>query len=420
MSIEVTPLGVTCNLSCGYCYEDPMRHAGNLGGRYDMAAMKAALERQGGAFTLFGGEPLLMPIGDLEELLRWGQEKFGHTSVQTNGSLITPRHLELFRRHCVTVSISVDGPGELNDSRWAGDLEKTRAATAASFRAIDDLLRLGRLSGLIVTLHRGNAVGDRLERLAGWFRELDAKGLKHARLHALEVDHQLVRDHMSLTEAEADAAFERLFVLQDELPSLRFDVFGDMAKLLVGDRGDASCIWNGCDPLTTPAVQAVNGSGGMSNCSRTNKDGIDWVKADTWGNERSRILYMTPQEDGGCKGCRFFFACQGQCPGTAIAGDWRNRSEQCALWFKAFERVEGALMALGKPVLSQRAAEREALERAIVERENGGNQDHGDHWDAPHGFQHDDAGFAVHGDGGVTTTHGDAPHGDHNDAPAGD
>src|SRR5215212_9116031 len=126
MSVELRPLGVKCNLRCQYCYQNPQRDAGNVGRSYDMQRMKTAILEEGGPFTLFGGEPLLLPIGDLEELWSWGLEQFGGNQVQTNGTLITDAHMELFEKYRVRVGISLDGPGELNDARRQGSLEQTR------------------------------------------------------------------------------------------------------------------------------------------------------------------------------------------------------------------------------------------------------------------------------------------------------
>ena len=103
-----------------------------------------------------------------------------------------------------------------------------------------------------------------------------------------------------------------------------------------------------CDPFTTRAVQGVEGHGQRSNCGRTNKDGIDFVKADREGFERYLALYHAPQEAGGCQDCRFFLMCKGQCPGGAINGDWRNRSSKCDLWMALFERFEAELIAEGR------------------------------------------------------------------------
>jgi uncharacterized protein len=106
--------------------------------------------------------------------------------------------------------------------------------------------------------------------------------------------------------------------------------------------------------------------GRASNCGRTNKDGIDFVKSDREGLERYLALYHTPQEHGGCSGCRFFLMCKGQCPGTSIDGDWRNRSEHCEVWKRLFSRLEQDLAAAGHHPLST-SSEREHLERRFVE-----------------------------------------------------
>jgi len=92
-----------------------------------MERMKAAVEREGGPFTLFGGEPLLLPLADLEELFRWGMEEYGHSGIQTNGILISDEHMRLFKTYNVDVGVSIDGPGELNDLRWHVSLERTCA-----------------------------------------------------------------------------------------------------------------------------------------------------------------------------------------------------------------------------------------------------------------------------------------------------
>ena len=366
MGVELRPLGVACNIQCQYCYQNPQRDAGNVVRRYNMDLMKAAVEREGGPFTLFGGEPLLLPEEDIEELWAWGFERYGRNSVQTNGVLINDRHIELFKRYKVSVGISIDGPGELNDVRWVGTLERTREATAKTERAIERLCEAGLPPGLIVTLHRGNAVGERLERLLDWFRSLEAIGIRKARLHILEVDDERVREAHALTLDENLAAFQAFLKLESELKTLELDVFSDMRALLLGEDDGTGCVWNACDPYTTRAVRGVEGTGQASNCGRTNKDGIDFVKADTEGFERYIALYHTPQAHGGCQSCRFFMMCKGQCPGTSIDGDSRNRSEHCSVWMSLFGQLEDDLLKEGREPLSQ-SPDRNRLERAFLE-----------------------------------------------------
>lgn len=366
MGAELRPLGVNCNITCQYCYQNPQRDAGNLTRSYDMEAMKRAVERERGGFTLFGGEPLLLPAADLKDLWAWGLARFGHNSLQTNGTLINEDHIRMFREYRVHVGISVDGPAELNDVRWAGSLEKTRGATEKTHAAIERLCREGMPPSLIVTLHRNNATPDKLPLMHEWFRRLERLGVRHARLHMLEVDNESIRGKYALPMHENIEALLGFARLENELTSLKFDIFGDMENLLAGRDGHAACVWRACDAYTTEAVRGIEGDGQASNCGRTNKDGIDFTKAVVPGYERYLALYHTPQKDGGCHGCRFFLMCKGQCPGTAIDGDWRNRTEHCDVWKTLFEHLEQTLIEKDIQPLSLQSI-RPALEEAMLD-----------------------------------------------------
>ncbi len=355
MTVELRPLGVHCNIACQYCYQNPQRSAGNLKASYDMGLMKQAIEKEGSDFTLFGGEPLLMPEAELEDLWSWGLEKFGSNGVQTNGTLIHERHIELFKKYRVAVGLSCDGPGELNDIRWAGSLEATREATRRTLNAIEMLCRAGMPPDVIVTLHRSNATCDRLPVLRAWLQGLEELGVGSVRMHILEVDDPAIREKCALTIEENVAAFLFFARAEKDFPKLKIDVFTDIRNLLLGKDRDATCIWRGCDPHTTAAVSGVEGHGQRSNCGRTNKDGIDFVKAEFPGYERYLALYHADQEAGGCRGCRFFLMCKGQCPGTAIDNDWRNRSEHCEVWMALFQYFEEELLREGKAPISLHA-----------------------------------------------------------------
>jgi uncharacterized protein len=365
MTVELKPLGVKCNLHCRYCYQNPQRDAGNVLHSYDIERMKAAVEAAGGRFNLFGGEPLLMPEEDLEALWSWGLAKFGRNSIQTNGALINEKHISMFKEYRVSVGISIDGPGELNDARWAGTQKGTREATDRIQTVIERLCTEGIPPSLIITLHRNNATRDKLPILHGWIKDLEAMGIRQARLHILEVENESVRKKFALSTEENLEAFLSFLRLEDELTTLQFDVFDDLKNLLLGRDAGTACIWNACDPYTTRAVQGVEGNGQLSNCSRTNKDGIDFTKSEIEGFERYIALYHTPQEHGGCNGCRFFLMCKGQCPGTAIDGDWRNRSEHCGVWKGLLGHLEERMLESNLAPISV-ARQRPELEQFFI------------------------------------------------------
>lgn len=476
MTIELHVTGVKCNLSCAYCYQHPIRDAGNWAGKVDLEAMKASIVEEGGRFTVFGGEPLLAPKEILEELFAFGHKKFNKNAIQTNGVLIDEDHIRMFRKYRVGVGFSMDGPEELNDSRWAGSLEKTRAATAKSQANLEKLILEGTYlsnektavpPSLIVTAYRGNALPEHWDRLKEWLKHLESLGMQHARIHPLEIDHPTVKEKMALTQEEASRFFIEMMIFERTLKTLKFDVFGDVRRLMRGDDRNVTCTWNACDPWTTEAVRGIDHQGNRSNCQRTNKEGIDFKKAEKGGWERQMGLSVVPYEQGGCGGCRFWSMCKGQCPGTGVGQDPRRRTEDCQMWMDLFKFVEGEMEDYGQIPLSkdprrlelerilfqgwsvgkrlsihtilqsmnQGKSRSEAVHKSDVTHEDAGHGDYTDHGDSDqHTDKHGDATQHVddpamgrlvredkHGDGhGDQTTHGDSDgpdesHGDYTD-----
>jgi len=368
--------------------------------------MKQALSEENRHFSIFGGEPLLTPIEDLEELWRFGMERFGRNSVQTSGVALTDYHFELIKKYNVSVGISLDGPGELNDVRWAGSLERTRESTARAEEVLKRLLDQDHPVSVITTLNQGNARGQRLPQLLDWYRELDKLGLRNANLHLLEIENEKVRKEWALTEKENAETLLACSDLQSELMNLRFQPIIDMAQLLLGNDNQTTCTWGACDPYTTRAVRGINNQGHRVNCSRVNKSGIDMLKADREFLVRPLALYYVPQERGGCKDCKFWFACKGSCPGQSIGGDWRRKTEHCKILQTVFQVLEKRLASLGlRPIsLDHR---REIAEARMLEAFRAGN---------PISVQNALSGKSAttcssHGDKG----HGDRAHGDHED-----
>ena len=421
MSIELLPLGQACNLACGYCYEQPMRDAGNGANEvpYDLAKMFAGLEAEGvgqpdaaspdrlTGFTLFGGEPLLLPRADLVAICDWAKAKGVPIAIQTNGTLITPWHRDLFVRYAVDVGISVDGPSTLNDTRFVASEQATRSATARTLAAILELAASGRPPGLIVTLSRTNAAPDRLPELLAWVTTLIGRGVRNWNFHTLETDNGTAA--LQLSTDEAVAAATALVDLADR-HGLKFAPWADMERALVGDDDQAvACIWHACDPLTTDAVRGIDGEGHRKNCGRVAKDGVPARKADTTGHERQLALYLTPQEFGGCRDCRFFLACGGECPGTAEQGDWRFKTAHCRTLQATFPILERRLVRAGVVPLSL------SLDRARVEATLLGAWSRGESL-SRHAALTAATGTPAnvpHGD----KPHGDKPHGDHTDRP---
>ncbi len=316
MSIELKPLKDKCNLSCSYCFARNVRSA-TISYKYDLDAMLKKVEEFGQIcyFTVFGGEPLLVPFDDLEKIFSFGFEKFKQNSIQTNGVMITDAYIYLFKKYNVHVGFSLDGPGLLNSARC------DEIRTARILRNVDSCLKASLTVSFIVTIHKNNIVPE----LIIWLSNLDDLGIKNVNIHFLENDNI---DSLVPKQENLSIFLGWLYDAAKCFKTLKIDNFEEMRLRLFTGAGGC-CAWNSCDPYTTKSVQGIGPFGEMHNCGRENKDGIDYIKADSPYPMREIILYDTPQMAGGCQGCRLWYACHGYCPGTGLNGDWRNRSEHC-------------------------------------------------------------------------------------------
>jgi len=365
MSTEIRPVTTDCNIRCVYCYQTSLRDADPTH-RYDEEAVFEAAKKLDNPFSLFGGESLILPLPKIEKLLELCFSRWKSSGIQTNGTLITEAHIEAFKKYKTHVGISLDGPDELNDSRWAGTREATKKLTARTHWAIKRLAEESKknkldflMPSIIVTLHAGNASKERFPRLVQWFHELDDMGIQHMNLHIMELD-GMAKELYLPQEELADRLID-LWNMQHEFKNLRFTKFDEILRLLEGDDCSVVCIWRACDPHNTQAVNGIENDGAPSVCSRVHKGAINWLPAEGSGYDakfighpgtrlhtRQLALYITPQEHGGCQGCPFWLVCLGNCPGEGEHGDWRLRSHYCYTFKRLFDEGAKRLRLVGK------------------------------------------------------------------------
>ena len=379
--------------------------------------MKDALDVHASNWSLFGGEPLIAPIDEIEKMLKWrtGPDgKFRCTGIQTDGHLMTEEHIQLFIEHGVHVGFSIDGPNPLNDSRplRGKTVEESRESTDHTIWALERLLELGQNPSIISTMHALNMRGHRIWQYKDWILGLKEKGLKSLNMHSLEVDMPSAKE-IELENQEVIFVYEMCMDLHFN-HGITVSPISDWVSLMQQNEGQANCVWVGCDNHSTSAVQGIDGSGQLGNCGRTNKHGVRWAKAPT-GYERYSMLRRTPMEHGGCKDCRFWLVCKGACPGEAELGDWRGKTEHCS-------NIKGFLPILEKKMQEQ-GMDPITLNRELVEKLSAQvlqNMDQGQRMSMfdPHldtHFDHmDQHGDHMDSNGIHETEHGDT-HGDHQD-----
>lgn len=371
MTLEVRPMGVQCNLRCRYCYQNRERdnHTG-VGQIEDLAELKNRLNR---AFTLFGGEPLLTPMNDLEDLFKYGKDKFGHNGIQTNGSLITEEHIRLFKKYNVHVGISVDGEKDMNDYRWAGSLEKTREMTRKTNENIKKLIEEGISVSIIATVHKANGTEEKIPRFKKWLRKVNSWGVHSIRLHTLEKDGAEADELALNTEENLKAFLEFMELAKEPGFNMKIRLQEDIINLLKGKDSCVTCTFNFCDPYRTDSVVDLSALG-ASGCGRIHKDGHAWTITQNEAQYiREIMLYQTPQEYGGCKGCKYFVICKGYCDGTGLNDDWRNRSEYCEFLKEMFSVYEDKLRDVNiKPITDH--PQLKEIERIIMQKAKQGER----------------------------------------------
>jgi uncharacterized protein len=116
-----------CNMRCGYCYADYGRYGGDFGTMDPELAIAHAekfFDQLGASrkvqVTFFGGEPLMnMPVVyAAHAYTKERAEKEGRKisyGLTTNGTLLTRELAEFFERERFSITVSIDGPPDVND-----------------------------------------------------------------------------------------------------------------------------------------------------------------------------------------------------------------------------------------------------------------------------------------------------------------
>jgi uncharacterized protein len=162
-SFVLVKLASRCNINCTYCYwfRDPevynkppvltLDAEDQFCARLEQHIRKYELDQF--LLVFHGGEPLLFPkyrFRNLQNKLADVERRTGckiERGVTTNAILIDEEWTSLFKAHDVSVTISLDGPPDINDKHRVDF--KGRGTLAATLRGLDCLRAAGIEPGLI-------------------------------------------------------------------------------------------------------------------------------------------------------------------------------------------------------------------------------------------------------------------------------
>lgn len=173
LSIMFKTVSDDCNLACDYCYYSSCK--GHIKRKIQTIELETVekmikeymAETSGiASFIWQGGEPLLAGLNFFEKIISF-QVKYAppHTkisnSIQTNGTLITPKVAKFFKKYAFIVGVSIDGPKDIQDKRR--NYRNGRGSYNDVMKGISNLRKEGVPFNIITVVHEDNV--NRVEEL---------------------------------------------------------------------------------------------------------------------------------------------------------------------------------------------------------------------------------------------------------------
>lgn len=308
-----------CNLACKYCYAQT-----EIQKREDMSletAIKAIdmMAKRGGRLKVqfTGGEPLLC-IELMKQIVQYmkQEEIQASCSIQTNGTLLTPKVCALLKEMNCAVGVSLDGMGDANGLRVYPD------GTASFQDVIEGIRNLGSVGmccniNAVVSSRNQNRLGELVE-LAAYLNNVRGLGLDMFRPigRGEKADYApcmetLPVDLKGMLEKQKELSKLGVLVRVKELEKVRIMLQRNVTE---------NCY---CYAQTGYSI-AVDPQGDIYPCSS-----FVGMKNMCMGNVEEGIQTSpeVPRMDAECLACEYAAICRGGCPAGRTACGGRNETD---------------------------------------------------------------------------------------------
>ncbi len=130
----ILSLTCRCNLHCRYCYQAAGPHGLDMSETIVDQALNLADNGQPILIQISGGEPTLLPE-IIERICNQSQlfKTRPHLALQTNGTLLTPSLVRLFKKFNVRIGVSIDGPPDIQE-----ELRGQASATLQGLKLLEE------------------------------------------------------------------------------------------------------------------------------------------------------------------------------------------------------------------------------------------------------------------------------------------
>lgn len=328
ISSIVLKLASRCNLNCSYCYiynhEDRSYRRRPKFIRdeiYDatLARIREYCERRGShamSVVFHGGEPTLIGPDRFAELAMRARsyldDRLRRLSMQTNGTLLDDRWIEVIRRTGTSVGVSLDGPPEIHDSARVD--HRGRGSYEATMRGIQLLGDAGMTPRILSVVLPGQSGAD-------VYRHFRGEGIKWMTFLLPDVSHdnkeRLYGRYGPTPVADFLIPIFDAWFDEDD-PGVVIGIFHDLLKRMLGGPGDTDCFGN---PLMTYLIVETDGAIEALDALRVCGEGVanSGLNVLTDGFDdlhRGMPLLHRAVHEGfplpaACRGCEFRAVCGG-------------------------------------------------------------------------------------------------------------
>ncbi|GAA3147121.1 hypothetical protein GCM10010521_37910 [Streptomyces rameus] len=364
-----------CNIDCDYCFvfNSKDQAARRLPARMDLAVVRAAARQIGEHasahrlraihLVLHGGEPLLVGVGHMADLLQAVRDSVPAGTrvlfeLQTNGTLLSGAWLDLFEQYEVAVGVSLDGPPRANDRHRLTHTGRSSAASAV--RGIELLRSRPHLfAGLLAVVDLANDPVEVHDYLAAFEPPVIDFGLPHA-------THDDPPHRSDPSVPEYGLWMSRVYDAWLARPEYGHSVrmLEDIVALTSGVRGSVETL--GLAPPTSVVIES-DGSIEAVDTLRSVEEGATWLGLDVLRHSfdealsHPKLLHRQHGKEALAEQCR---ACPlvGVCGGGYLphrfseAQGYRNPSVYCADLEYLIRHVQGSLRQHGWDPYAQAAS----------------------------------------------------------------
>lgn len=348
-----------CNLRCTYCYlpeqQKSKRHKWSLPFAKKIIQDLVDYSRnsqQDLVIIWHGGEPLLWGEENFEEILDFIAEKSSYESIgirniiQTNLTLITPKYIEIFKKHNAKISFSIDGPQKINDLTRCN---KNGDGTYHHIKKNIDMCIDNGIKLSCVVVGNKNHIGN-INELYSFMNSL---GVDSFKLNPIFDNGESSYDSLGINGDDYADMLIELFDIwySDENAKVSETNLVEICSNILTKKPRACHFKQNCQR----EIIAISPEGEVCPCGRFCEDSEKFSYGNIVDNTLEEILLRqrssklsnrsTVLFNGECSGCKYWSICHGGCPHDALSysHNYLNKTFLCSAYKRLFAHISSKI-----------------------------------------------------------------------------